>query len=263
MLMEKTKDFIVQNKESFELYANFEDYEVLFKAIENKTTSDHSIEACKALLEGISKTIIGQVDLRYKGVEDRFTEQERRNLKTVKTKIERNNTDFHELVQHAIVVLAAFHHACEKDFLLGFSNKFFTTVAKLRDRRGDVAHGREAPKFDKSSLTLAEMIESITDVIAFHMLEVFSLIDFSIDKIPDTNVWIEEAFMIKPASDLENLDVRERQIRDFNAQLDEENHIGDGMSYSLALYQQRKEEYLILLNDYDLEQEEKKKAETA
>jgi len=252
--MDKTRNFLLQNKESFEAYDYLNDYEVLFKAIDEKVTADHSIEACKSLLEGLAKTIIAQVNIRNPETEKRFEAQDWKNLTILKTQIQSSNPKFQELVRQSILVLSAFHHSCEKDFLLGFSSKYFSAIAKLRDRRGDISHGREVPKQEKSSLALASMIESITDVITIHMLEVFTLIDFSVDNESETYNFIDESFAVKPDADLETLNEKEKSIRQFNEQLDNENPIGDGLRFSEALYYQKQEEYLILLSDYELEQ---------
>jgi len=251
--MEETKKFILSNKESFELYDYLNDYQVLFKAIEEKVTADHCIEACKAFLEGLAKTIISEVDLRSEETKKRFEDKDWDNLSTLKSQIDGRNAKFQELVRQSILVLAAFHHSCEKDFLLGFTSKYFSTIAKLRDKRGDVSHGRQVPKNDKSSLVLAGMVESITDVIATHMLEVFVLIDFDVDKKGDAIDFIKESFEIKPESDYESFHEREKFIRTFNKQLDEENPILGGLSYSEALYFQKQNDYLMMLAEYELE----------
>ena len=249
--MEQTKKFISNNRDSFELYDYLNDYQVLFKAIEEKETADHCIEACKAFLEGLAKTIISGVDLRSEETKKRFDDIDWGNLVKLKAQIDVGNAKFQELVRQSILVLAAFHHSCEKDFLLGFTSKFFSTIAKLRDRRGDVSHGRQVPKNDKSSLVLAGMVESITDVIATHMLEVFVLIDFDVDKIGDAIDFIKESFEIKPESDYELLHEREKFIRTFNKQLDETNPIQSGLSYSEALYFQKQNDYLMMLAEYE------------
>ena len=250
--MRRTKDFIFQNRDSLEIYEYLNDYKVLFEAIEEKITPDHCIEACKALLEGLAKTIVSQVDISNQEAQKRFDPQDWKNFEALKKKMP-NNAKFQDLVRQSILVLAAYHHSCEKEFLLGFCSKYFTAIAKLRDKRGDVSHGRAAPKLEKSSKGLAEIIESITDVITLHMLEVFTLIDFSIDALPNTSNEIVESFAIKSESDLQKIGQRERLIRDFNASLDLENPLTEGLSFSEALYYQKQEDYLIKLSDYEYE----------
>ena len=254
--MDKTRNFLLQNKESFELYANFEDHHVYYYAIEQKVTADNCIETCKSLIEGICKTVLDQIDLSDSRIRDRFSDQDVHSLETTFRKmLGRSGEDFPILFRQETLVLSNYHNACHKSLLDSLGKDFCKYLTRLRNDRGDIAHGRAAPKRTKSSLDLAYMIESVTDLITFHMLEVFSLIDFTVDQEPEEDNTIEEAFAIKPDSDLENLDVKEKFVRQFNTQLDIENPIGNGLRFSEALYYQKQEEYLILLRDYQLDQD--------
>ncbi|MGH1429364.1 MAG: hypothetical protein ACRBEE_15620 [Arenicella sp.] len=252
--MEKTRNFLLQNKESFELFANFEDHKVYYYAIEQKVTADNCIETCKSLIEGISKTILEQIDLRDSHIRDRFSEQDAHSLETTFRKMNGRGEDSPVLFRQESLVLSNYHNACHRDLLDTLGKNLCKYLARLRNERGDISHGRAAPKQIKSSLDLAYMIESLTDLITFHMLEIFSLIDFKTAIDDEEFSWIEEAFAIKPDSDLSNLDVKEQFVRQFNTQLDIENPIGDGLRFSEALYYQKQEEYLILLRDYELDQ---------
>ncbi|OCH21917.1 hypothetical protein [Aliivibrio logei] len=248
--MIRTKEFLTQNKESFQRYASFKDYDVLFEAIEKKTSSDHCIEACKSLIEGISKTVLAQVDVRTQETRDRFNKLEIKNLETSLEKMRNDNEDFHVLYQQAVVVLAAFHHSCEKGLLQAIGNKFCTYIAKIRDKKGDIAHGREAPKIIKSPMNLAFMIESVTDIIAFHMLETLSLIDFQQVDRPSQETLITESFRQKQSFELEVILDEERVIREFNESLDEQYPLKGKLRYSRALFEQYLEDYEIQLQEF-------------
>ena len=255
--MKKTKEFLYQNKESLDQFSNFTDYEVLLIAIEEKNTNDNCIEACKSLIEGISKTVLEQVDIREKTTKERFSDIELQNLKITLEKMGNDNEEFHTLFQQALIVLNAYHHSCERDFMRAIGNKFCTYIGHIRNKKGDIAHGRAAPKLNKSSHNLAIMIEQVTDLIAFHMLEVFSLIDFSFVEKYNQEHFVFEAFLEKTESELCEIEEDEKLIRKFNQSIDKQFPLEGKPIYSLALYDQYPEDYGIQLQDfiYNIEQE--------
>lgn len=248
--MDKTKEFLDKNKASFEEYDYFTDYDVLFEAIADKKTPDNCIEACKSLLEGIAKTIIWQVDIKSSETKLRFESRDWDNVELALKKISSNTAEFHFLFPIAVTVLAAHHHSCEKEFILGIGNKFCKTISHIRNHKGDIAHGRVAPKLNKSSLVLANIVEGITDTIALHILEVFSLIDFVRYRQVSDNQLIIESFMLKTEFELIEISEREMLIREFNDYLDELYPIEGKPIYSLALYEQYSEDYEIQLQEF-------------
>ncbi len=248
--MNKTKEFLNQNRISFERYTNFEDYNVLFSTIESKKTADNSIEACKSLIEGIAKTIISQVNIRSMEAKTRFNEHEWKNINLALDKMKSNTAAFSFLFSQAITVLAAYHHACEKEFILGMGNKFCKLIAPIRDHKGDISHGRIAPKAGKSSRTLALLIECMTDILAFHMLEVLSLIDFSTSIELSRDQAIFESFVLKTDEEIVRIDEQERTIREFNDSLDAQYPYEGKTRYSCALYEQYSEDYDIKLQEF-------------
>ncbi|WP_027670416.1 hypothetical protein [Rheinheimera baltica] len=248
--MEKTKAFLNQNLASFYRYLNFEDHNIYYYAIEEKITPDNCIETCKALIEGIAKTILGQLDLKSAEVRSRFSNHELIALESTMSKMLGNGEDFQVLYRQAILVLAAFHHSCEEELMQALGKDFFKFFTKLRNRRGDISHGREAPKPEKSSKNLAEMIVQITDIIAFHMLEVLSLIDFEKDKAENEDFTIAESFFVKSREQLEIISDSERNIRDFNDFLDEQYPYEGKIRFSMALYQQYKDDYKIQFKEF-------------
>lgn len=248
--MNRTREFLSQNKASFDRYTNFEDHQVYYYAIDKKITSDNCIETCKSLIEGIAKTILSQIDIRVNSTRERFDPQELISLDNTFGKMAGNGEDFPALFRQAILVLSNYHHACQKDLMNMLGKDFCKYLVRLRNTRGDLAHGRAAPKTDKSSLDLAFMVENITDLIAFHMLEVLSLIDFSKADEVSQDQAIVESFMIKMDAELENISERERIIRDFNRSLDEQYPLAGKPFYSRALYDQYYEDYEIQLQEF-------------
>lgn len=256
--MERTREFLSQNKASFDRYTNFEDHRVYYYAIDKKVTSDNCIETCKSLIEGIAKTILSQIDIRIKSVRERFETQELKSLDSTFDKMAGNGEDFQVIFRQAILVLSNYHQACQKDLMSTLGKDFCKYLARLRNDRGDISHGRAAPKIEKSSLDLAYMVENITDLIAFHMLEVLSLIDFSITDESSKDQAMLESFIFKTSAELESIGERERMIRDFNCSLDNQYPLEGKPHYSRALFDQYPEDYEIQLQEFidNKEQEE-------
>ncbi len=248
--MERTKIFLSQNKASFESYLNFEDHHVYYNAIDKKITADNCIETCKSLIEGISKTILSQIDIKRKDVRERFEAHELKSLDSTFDKMAGKGEDFPTLFRQALLVLSNYHPACQKELIDCFGNKFCQYIGKLRNDRGDIAHGRVAPKLEKSTLDLAYMIENLTDIITFHMLEILSLIDFSkTDEISQEQA-ITESFMFKEDFELDGISELERCIREFNESLDKFYPLEGKPRYSRALYDQYREDYEIQLQEF-------------
>lgn len=248
--MNRTREFLSQNKASFNRYANFEDHKVYYFAIDKKITADNCIETCKSLIEGISKTVLSQIDVRRKSVRERFEIQELKSLDSTFAKMAGDGEDFSVLFRQAVLVLSNYHHAFQKELMNSLGKDFCKYLARLRNDRGDIAHGRAAPKIEKSSLDLAFMIENITDIIAFHMLEILSLIDFSKSDEISQDQAIIESFMFKENFELEGVGERERIIREFNESLDKLYPFEGKARYSRALYDQYREDYEIQLQEF-------------
>ncbi|WP_340676848.1 hypothetical protein [Paraglaciecola sp.] len=248
--MDRTRAFLSQNKVSFNRYTNFEDHHVYYYAIDKKITADNCIETCKSLIEGLSKTVLSQIDLRRKAVRERFETHELKSLDCTFDKMAGSGEDFTVLFRQAVLVLSNYHQACQKDLMNSLGKDFCKYLTRLRNDRGDMAHGRAAPKIEKSTLDLAYMIENITDLIAFHMLEILSLIDFSkMDEVSQDQAIIE-SFMFKEDFELEGINEGERTIREFNESLDKRYPFEGKALYSRALYDQYQEDYEIQLQEY-------------
>jgi hypothetical protein len=248
--MDKTREFLNRNKASFNRYTNFEDHRVYYYAIDKKITADNCIETCKSLIEGISKTVLSQVDIRRRDVRERFESHEFKSLERTFDKMGRHGEDFTVLFRQAILVLSNYHPACQKELMNSLGKDFCKYLTRLRNDRGDIAHGRAAPKIERSTLNLAFMIENITDLIAFHMLEILSLVDFSKTDEVGQDQAIIESFMLKEDFELEKISERERTVREFNKSLDGLYPFEGKTRYSRALYDQYKEDYEIQLQEF-------------
>ncbi|WP_233007457.1 hypothetical protein [Rheinheimera faecalis] len=248
--MRKTRKLLNSNRESFDMYSNFSDYQILIDCIESKVTADNSIEACKALIEGISKTIIDRVDLRCRFILRELDNNQIDNISNAKSQIKNNTIKFVFAFKQASLILSIYHHSFGKSFFDAVGNPFCNMIGEIRNWKGDVSHGRVAPKMEKTSLELASLVESLTDTITFHMLEVFSLIDFSAGLVPDRSTIISESFVDKTETQLTDIPDEERDIRDFNDVLDELYPLPGKPRYSRALYEQYFEDYEIQLKEF-------------
>jgi hypothetical protein len=201
--MKQTKD-ILKALES--RYTNIDYYQTIIQKIEENVEShpDISIESCKALLEGLSKFIWKQIDLSYDAlIADKM--------------------DFHPVVRQAMTKLADLNEDIELDFV-NKVNKLIVSIGEVRNKRGDISHGKLSPKEYFSDSQFAYLVMNITDNMLFYVLHSFSKVS-----------------LIK---ELEYEDHPE-----FNEWLDNENPIAN-LSYSKALFDQDQVAYEEELENY-------------
>jgi len=195
------------------VYANLAYYEIVLDKIEKNINSnpDIAIESCKSLIEGLSKFFLKELDNAYDS-----------------NKIDK--MDFSPLFNKSLDCICNNSDAIESDFLSRLK-PLIHYIGEIRNKRGDISHGRLSPKEKESSLHFARFISSITEGIVVYLLENFLLIDFSY-------------------KDEVNYD----DNKDFNQMMDDSNPMPlISLSYSKALFDQEKETYLILLDDYNVE----------
>ena len=166
----------------------------------------------KSLIEGVSKTIIKKLD---KTASDD-------DLKKM---------DVMPLFKRAANKLAEFDEELELDFI-NRTGSLIENFGQIRNARGDISHGRAAPKEIISSPQFSNLVAKVTEALAFYVLEHFFRLE-----LPDED---EIEFKDNP---------------DFNVWLDEANLLGN-LSYSLALFEQDKIAYEQQLLEYSSEHEE-------
>ncbi len=201
--MKQTKE-ILKALES--RYTNIDYYQTIIQKIEENVESnpDISIESCKALLEGLSKFIWKQIDLSYDAlIADKM--------------------DFHPVVRQAMTRLADYNEDIELDFV-NKANKLIVSIGEVRNKRGDISHGKLSPKEYFSDSQFAHLVMNITDNMLYYVLHSFSKVS-----------------LIK---ELEYEDNTE-----FNEWLDNENPLGF-LSYSRALFDQEPVTYQEELQNY-------------
>lgn len=187
-----------------------------------KKHPDISIEICKSLFEGISKSIIERVD----------------------STIKRDTLDKLEvgpLVKEAAQKLRQYDNVFENDFVTRCTSTAYA-LGMLRNARGDISHGKGAPKAKSSDENLSKLSLQMTESLIFYMLDSF----FKIAERKPEPIEVE--------SDLTQEDSDVRFAYDdnplFNEYLDEVNPLEGKPLYSLALYQQYYEDYMIQLEEY-------------
>ena len=122
------------------------------KIEENQDTNpDICIEACKALIEGVSKTVLEKTD-------------------NTLTRKEINKLDFYPLYKKAIKkldeALSNSISESENQFEMEFCNRFATVIQQLgevRNSRSDISHGRAVPKERYSCPKFSRTIKGFTD----------------------------------------------------------------------------------------------------
>lgn len=172
--MKQTKD-ILKALES--RYTNIDYYQTIIQKIEENVEShpDISIESCKALLEGLSKFIWKQIDLSYDAlVADKM--------------------DFHPVVRQAMTKLADLNEDIELDFV-NKVNKLIVSIGEVRNKRGDISHGKLSPKEYFSDSQFAYLVMNITDNMLYYVLHSFSKVslikELEYEDNPEFNEWLD------------------------------------------------------------------------
>lgn len=201
--MKQTRDILKQLQED---YSNIDYYNIVIDKIENNVNEnpDIAIESCKSLLEGLSKFIWNQVDGAY-------------------DPIVADKMDFHPLVRKSMNKLAELNEDIEIDFVNKI-NKLIVSIGELRNRRGDISHGKLSPKEYFSDTQFSNLVMNITDHMLYYVLHCFS--------------------KIEPVKELEYDD-----NPDFNKKLAGDNPL-EFLSYSKALFEQDQVAYEQELQDY-------------
>ena len=194
-------------------YPDFKEYILnIEEAVANVSARpDRCIENCKALFEGMSRSIILRLD-----------------ASTDRKQVEKMNFD--DLVFRAINEVQKIETVSPSP--LSSIMPFIKMLREIRNERGDVSHGRPAPKIDVSGRRLAEYILQVSETNLRYMLEVFYDVQ---------GVKVEAAY----APSLLYEDNPE-----FNDWLDEKNGPRGEFLYSLCLFHVYPTEYEDELEDW-------------
>lgn len=193
---------------------NFVEHLKIIEIIEEHKNKnpDISIESCKSLIEGIAKSVLLHLD-------------QSESISTL------NKLESPPLFRRMLNILSDYNPNFEVDF----TNRTCAVIDRLsaiRNKRGDISHGKSYPKEEESNNELADFIIQTTDALLTYILISF----YAIDSIPKPQIPYEE----NP---------------EFNTFLDEENAVV-GIIYSRALYDQDYVQYKQSLLDYNSLKEE-------
>jgi Abortive infection C-terminus len=213
--VQRTSKLIRENQATFPDCAY---YAPLFSQARRNITKhpDISIETCKSLLEGISKTIILGLD-------------------STAERSELDKKDVEPLVKTAARLLKANDDVIEEHFVNRVAG-LAHSLGALRNARGDISHGKAAPKAVESGGDFARLCLQMTDAMAFYMLQSY----FSITQSTT-------AALDKDGDDAMEL------LPQFNDELDQQYPLDGKLLYSEALYRLYYEDYVIELEAYQEE----------
>lgn len=209
--MELTKEAIHKHKNSIN---GLEGYFTIVSKIENNVTvnPDIAIEACKSLIEGLSKKALELLSEEYqkhksvrKDCDNKLPTLVRKALETLyRSKIE---IDLHDSLYNFIKGKVKIDLFVKNNTATTLENvnDAIQKIAIIRDNRGDISHGRIYPKKDESEIHLSKSIISITDGICSFMINEFS-VRFTEQKESDSkliydenvefNEWLDEKYNI-------------------------------------------------------------------
>lgn len=175
--MKRCRTIIQQN---ITKHTHFEEYFKLLDIIEEHEINnpDICIETCKALIEGISKTILVNID-------------DSRNKETI------DKDDLPKLFSTVSSILPQKCPDIEGDFVNRFG-QIIKTIGEIRNKRSDISHGRMAPKFVYSSAKFATTVVNMTDSMLEYILEHYFSIPLEsntileYEKLNEYNDWLDE-----------------------------------------------------------------------
>lgn len=187
-------------------YFNIDYYHTIVGIIEENVivNPDIAIESCKSLFEGLGKFIILNTDNSLSfGIVDNFK--------------------FKRAISKAVELLEKKDPEFESDFSKRLL-EVLDFLGNVRNDRGDISHGRLAPKPVKSDSHFSSFIMTLTDSFASYLLISFSRVSVSKELKYDDNA-------------------------EFNEWFDSENPLGN-LSYSKAMFDQDPVAYEQELEDY-------------
>jgi hypothetical protein len=193
--MDKTKTIISSHQDS---HTEFKYYFSIIQIAEESINEnpDVTIDCCKALIEGVSKSILIRLDNNYNKNNNLVD-----GVKALK------------LFDKAIKLISKYDQSLigkETDFL-SKSRELVETIINIRNDRGDISHGKFTPKPSEivSTSEFALFVINMTDSIVSFMLKVFfeikvpssGVLDYDSEDMEAYNFWLDESveFPIKKA----------------------------------------------------------------
>lgn len=174
---------------------------------------DICIECCASLFQGVSKTIVNRLD-------------------PPADKKAFNNSNIGWQVKRALQCLAASDGGVTEIEFPRRVESLVQVIGELRNQRGDISHGRAAPKEFQSDRSLSRLALNVTEPVVRYMLATYFAL-------------LPERTVVPPYEENDK----------FNELLDAANSMPGKLSYSRALYSQYPEDYVIQLKEFRDEQD--------
>lgn len=158
--MKNLKQLISNNSEKF---GEFTYYLLHIEKIENNIIihPDIAIETCKAMIEGICKTILFRLNRSYDEM-------------SVKEWV------FQRIFSTSVNLIAENDNTFEADYIDNFKH-IIKLLGEIRNKRGHISHGKSAPKNLNSSVEFAEFVEQFTSTILIYILKHFFNLRISLE----------------------------------------------------------------------------------
>ena len=206
------KDLIdlINANASIDRYPEFKYYlPWIEEAVENLDKHpDRTIENCKSLLEGVSKSLILRFDSKVNRARVERTPAETV-IKQAVEQLSKQESDFEALKKHFEEL-----------------TKCLTTI---RNKRGDVSHGKATPKIDNSDQYLARFLIRQTEACLIYMLQIL----------------FDQPTILRPSTlSYEPLDYNAKKLDRFNELLDDLHPDFSLGRYSKALYELDYDQYV-------------------
>lgn len=201
-------------------------YNELLDTIDNYITEkpDISIETCKAIIEGLSKLILMELEQTpetyFKNPELNLARLFKEARNALKKHIDENVGD---IVYEGSLI--SDYGSIPNIFEQLLNPEIVAKIGTLRNDHGDISHGRTPLKTQVNDEDLAELIVGLTDCICSYMLRKFQQLKEHVLLYDDNPK--------------------------FNFYLDELNPVPNNVLFSKALFEQEFETYGIELEDYN------------
>ncbi|WP_196889061.1 hypothetical protein [Aureivirga sp. CE67] len=255
--MERVRKIINSNIDKYE---DFSYYELHLDKI-NKNLNDHpdiSIETCKSLIEGISKSILNRLDNTFdekKETKGRSAKSVQQLFKKALENIEKHNEKFESQYVHS-------------------SGQIINLTSQIRTERGDISHGKSVPKERITTTDFATLVKEMTDINLEYVLKFFFEIDLSYkhkfdynsEELKEYNFWLDENETISIKGVLyskllyeNDYDLYENRYND-EFLLEKENELNDNSINEKEQFKEESEKEDLEINKIEVKEEAKKES---
>ena len=205
-------------------------YKELLNTIDSYVSEkpDITIETCKAIIEGLCKLILMELEQTpesyFKDPDLKLPRLFKEARNALKKHIDDNLSNI--IYDNSIIEQYGMIPSLLEQLL---NPEIVAKIGTIRNEHGDISHGRTPLKQQVNDEDLADLIVGLTDNVCAYMLKKFHQVKEEVVHYEDN--------------------------ADFNEYLDEMHSLENDIVYSKALFEQQPETYEVLLGDYKLENE--------